>query len=384
MNYSFMTAGRIVAGIGSCESIPELLAGQGFRRAVIVTDPGVFKTGLVDEPKKLIESANISVDVLAEVAVEPPIEIVDTLWNRIKDGNYDLIVGFGGGSSLDLAKLLSVKATNTEPTEELVGTDKVKNPGVPTLLIPTTAGTGSEATPNAIVTLVQQELKVGIVSRHLLPRFVVVDPLLTLGLPKPITAATGMDAMIHSVESFISKKANPISDGIALYSIGLISRSIQRAYHHGDDLDARHDMMIGALFGGMALTSSGTAAVHALAYPLGGKYGISHGVSNSMLFAPVMEYNFSAIIDRLSDIAGAMGLNVAGRTAQSRAQLALDRINELVSDLQIPTSLIPFGVKPEDLEYLAVSASKVTRLLNNNPKEMPIDEIRKVYQRLLV
>ena len=211
----------------------------------------------------------------------------------------------------------------------------------------------------------------------------ILDVELTAGLPPKLTASTGMDAFIHSLESFISTKANPLSDTFALRSMRLIGRSIRKAFSHGDDLEARHAMLIGSTLGGMALTAAGTAAVHALAYPLGGKFAVPHGVANSMLLVPVMEYNFDAIEPHLAEVADAMGIDAGGRTTDSRAKAAMEELRALVKDLEIPSNMSVFGVTEGDLDFLAEAASKVTRLLGNNPKKMSVEDIREVYSKLL-
>lgn len=381
--YSFSTARRIVSGPGSVKSVGEHLSLFGVARALVVTDPGVLKTGIPETVRNLVEASGLKTDLISDVIPEPPIAQVDDLYERIKDGRYEVLIGVGGGSSLDMTKLLAARITNECPVADFLGTEMVRKPGLPMVLIPTTAGTGSEVTPNAIVTLPDQELKVGIVSKYFLPNLVVLDPELTLGLPPAMTAATGMDAFIHSLESYISAKANPLSDTFALRSMRLIARNIRRAYAHGEDLDARHGMLVGSTLGGMALTASGTAAVHALAYPLGGKFGIPHGVANSMLLVPVMEFNFDAIKTKLVDVAEAMGLEGSGTTTDARARAAVDELRALVKDLEIPASLGNYGVEESHLDSLAEAASKVTRLLANNPKKMSVEDIRGVYKKIL-
>lgn len=381
--YSFYTAGRIIGGPGSIKEIGQHLSAFEASRALIVTDPGVAKTGIPDRVRQLVEDSGVKTGLLSEVMAEPPINQVDELYERVRSGDYEVLIGVGGGSSLDMTKLLAARMTNDCSVSEFLGTEKVKKPALPTVLIPTTAGTGSEVTPNAIVTLPDQELKVGIVSKYFLPDLVILDAELTAGLPPKLTASTGMDAFIHSLESFISTKANPLSDTFALRSMRLIGRSIRKAFSHGDDLEARHAMLIGSTLGGMALTAAGTAAVHALAYPLGGKFAVPHGVANSMLLVPVMEYNFDAIKPRLAEVADAMGIDAGGRTTDSRAKAAMEELRALVKDLEIPSNMSVFGVTEGDLDFLAEAASKVTRLLGNNPKKMSVEDIREVYGKLL-
>ncbi|CAH2918683.1 MAG: Alcohol dehydrogenase (EC [uncultured Paraburkholderia sp.] len=251
--------------------------------------------------------ANKDIEVLTvrDVQPEPTIENVETVYrDQIAPFAPDAVLAIGGGSVLDAAKLFAVRLTNHAPLRDWLGIDLIASPGVPLILVPTTSGTGSEVTPNAIVTLPDEELKVGIVSRHLLPQLVILDATLTLDLPKPITAATGMDAFIHALESYISTKANPVSDMYAMESMRLIGGNLIEAYENGHSLKAREAMLLGSMYGDLALT----AAVHALAYPLGGMFNITHGVANSMLLPHVMEFNLDAIVGRLANVAHALGL----------------------------------------------------------------------------
>jgi alcohol dehydrogenase class IV len=251
------------------------------------------------------------------------------------------------------------------------------------ILVPTTAGTGSEVTPNAIVTLPDEALKVGIVSRHLLPQIVILDAELTLGLPKPITAATGMDAFVHALESYISTKANPISDMYAMESMRLIGANIVEAYENGRSLKAREAMMLGSMYGGLALTAAGTAAVHALAYPLGGMFNVTHGVANAMLLPHVMAFNLDAIEGRLSNVARALDLASKTDADPVAARKLIDKMEEWTAAVDIPQDLRKFGVSEAHLDALAVAASKVKRLLGNNPKALTLDDMKFIYSRLL-
>lgn len=382
--YPFQTAGHIVAGRHSLQSLGEHLHLVGsVRSALLITQPSMKALGAADELVKQLADKGIRADMITSILPEPTIHNIEEVYRGIAGEDYDVLIGLGGGSVLDATKILSVLKTSGGSVRELLGTDLVKQPGIPTILIPTTSGTGAEVTPNAIVTLPEEELKVGIVSKHMLPRLVFIDPMLTLGLPKPITAATGMDAFTHSLESFISNKANPISDMFALESIRLISSSIVEAYQNGSSVDARENMLLGSMYGGMALTSAGTAAVHALAYPLGGKFKIAHGVANSMLLPHVMRFNMDAITERLSRVAGAMGIEVGNVSQAGAAEKVVERIVEWTKTLEIPQDLRSFGVQETDVPEMAVSASKVTRLLNNNPKVLSLADMEAIYHRLL-
>lgn len=384
--YQFQTANHLIAGPNSIEKVGEYLSllGTEVKSALIITQPSMKRLGFVEKLMHHLSDKGVSAYVNIDVLPEPTLENIEEVFQAISKEQYDVLIGFGGGSVLDATKILSVLQTNNQSIRELLGTDLVKNPGTPTILIPTTSGTGSEVTPNAIVTLPDEELKIGIVSKYLLPKLVVLDPVLTLSLPRPITAATGMDAFTHSLESFISNKSNLISDMVALESIRLISSSIIEAYQNGNSVEAREKMLVGSMYGGMALTSAGTAAVHALAYPLGGKFKIPHGVANSMLLPHVMEFNMDAIEDRLFLVAEPMGIKIEGFSKTEVAQKVVNRIVEWTNVLEIPQNLKEYGVKEEDVPELALSASKVTRLLNNNPKEVSLKDMEGIYRKLLV
>lgn len=383
--YQFQTAQNIVAGPNSLQLLGEKLnlLGVEVTSALIITQPPMVDLGFAEKIVSQLAAKGILVDINTNILPEPTLENIEQVFEATASKNYDVLIGIGGGSVLDTTKILSVLKTNNASVEQLLGTDLVAKPGVPTILIPTTSGTGAEVTPNAIVTLPDQELKVGIVSKYLLPTLVILDPVLTLKLPKPITAATGMDAFTHSLESFISTKANPISDMFALESIRLISSSIVEAYQNGESIEAREKMLVGSMYGGMALTSAGTAAVHALAYPLGGKYKIPHGVANSMLLPHVMKFNMDAITDRLALVAEPMGISVQGLSNSQLAEKVVEKIIEWTNVLEIPQDLKNYGVKEEELPEISVSASQVTRLLNNNPKKLSLADIEAIYRQLL-
>lgn len=380
--YFFQTARGIMAGCGSLERIVEHLRKLGSIKSVLlVCQPFLQRSGTLDEVISLLKGGGIAVHWNADVQPEPTVGQLEEIYGAIAEIPCDAIIGIGGGSALDVVKLLSVMKTNRLSVREMLGTDLIPNPGIPTILIPTTSGTGSEVTPNAIVTLPEEELKIGVVSRYLLPALVILDPLLTLGLPRHITASTGMDAFTHALESFISNKANRFSDMFALEAIRSISASMMQAYHRGDDRKAREDMLIGSMYGGMALTCAGTAAVHALAYPIGGKFHVPHGVANSMLLPHVMEYNFDAIAERLALVAGAMGLQT-GAGSHRDAERVIERIRLWTREMSIPQDLALFGASREDIPELSLAASQVTRLMGNNPKAMTLDDIGTVYGKL--
>ncbi|AXF25236.1 alcohol dehydrogenase [Burkholderia pyrrocinia] len=384
--YHFQTVKHIIHGAGSLNELPEKLSllDTPVQRIALITQPIMEDLGIVGRVIELLKSKEVEVRIVRDVEPEPTIQNVETVFKeQIEPFAPQAILSIGGGSVLDAAKLFAVRLTNDEPLRNWLGIDLIKKPGVPMILVPTTAGTGSEVTPNAIVTLPDESLKVGIVSRHLLPQIVILDAELTLGLPKPITAATGMDAFVHSLESYISTKANPISDMFAMDSMRLIGANIVEAYENGNSLKAREAMMLGSMYGGLALTAAGTAAVHALAYPLGGMFNVTHGVANAMLLPHVMAFNLDAIEDRLANVARALDLATKAESDQIAAQKLIDKMEEWTAAVEIPQDLRKFGVSEEHLDALAEAASKVKRLLGNNPKTLTLDDMKSIYSRLL-
>ncbi|SFL79172.1 iron-containing alcohol dehydrogenase [Salibacterium qingdaonense] len=381
--YQFQTADKIVSGQHAVKQLGDYLPGvnRDIRSVLVLTQPGIKDLGLLDSIYEQLE--DVHVKTITDVMLEPTVGNIEDMHEDIKNDSYDVIIGVGGGSVLDAAKVLSVLKTNDQSVNDMLGTNLIEEPGIPTVLIPTTSGTGSEVTPNAIVTFPEEELKIGIVSPYLLPDLVVLDPMLTLGLPKSITAATGMDAFTHSLESYISSKANYLSDTFAMDSIRLISSSIVEAYRNGENVEAREKMIVGSMYGGMALTSAGTAAVHALAYPLGGKFKVAHGVANAMLLPHVMEFNLDAITEKLSNVAKEIRIADDGEPDQQAAEKMIEQIKEWTKTLEIPQDLSEYGVAEEDIEDLAVAASKITRLLDNNPKELSLEDMKNIYRRLL-
>jgi alcohol dehydrogenase class IV len=382
--YSLLNIRKIVAGAGSIEEIVNIVDSYKAKNVVIITDQGVWNCGLVEKPKALLEGAGIHVHIINDTPPEPTVDQVNRICQAAKSFACQMIIGIGGGSSIDTAKIVSVLCTNDVGLGNLVkGKAELKQRGIPTLMIPTTAGTGAEATPNAIVLVPEDELKVGIVSEKMMSEAVILDPEMTINLPKQITANTGMDALCHAIECYISKKANPLSDTYALKAVTLISHSLRKAYTNGEDLKARHDMLLGAVFGGMSIATSSTTAVHALAYPLGGKYRIPHGLSNAILLPHVMNFNLGVAQAKFKDIAIAMGLNVAGLSEEIAAKTMIENLYSLVQDLNIQFSLKDKGITEADLDIMVESASKVTRLLDNNPKVMTKSDIRAIYEKIL-
>ena len=382
--YTLLNAGRIIAGPGSIENIKDVVADSGASKVLIITDKGVAGAGLIAKPKALLDAAGIEVAVIDTTPPEPDVNQVNAILDAARLYAPQLVVGIGGGSAMDVAKIVAVLLKHDVALRDLLGGKaKIVGRGVPTLMVPTTAGTGSETTPNSIILVPEDELKVGIVSPKLMPDCVILDPELTIGLPPAITASTGMDALCHAIECYTSKKGNPFSEMLALKAISLIARSIRTAFNDGKNLDARHDMLLGAMYGGMCIATSSTTAVHALAYPLGGKYRIAHGISNAILLPFVMRFNIVGNEAKFRDIAQAMGLDVAAKTPQEASVAMIEALFALNRDLQIPADLKRWNITDADLGTLVEGAVKVTRLLDNNPRPMSKADIRAIYTQLV-
>ena len=376
----FRTAETLITGTGSIAQIGEQAKKLKATKVIIVTDKIIRQTGLLSKVTEPLVVAGLEVDIIDDVVPEPPFENLEQMVTKIEGYGYNLLIGVGGGSALDITKVLSVMLTNKGDVRDMIGIEKIENPGVPTILVPTTSGTGSEVTYNAIFTDTRDMVKKGIVSPYLLPKVAIVDAELTLTVPPAVTAATGMDALVHAVESYTAIRANELTDGIALQAIKLISRSLRKAVYNGMDLKAREDMAMGSLLAGISLGNAGVGAVHALAYPLGGKFKVPHGVANSLLLPFVMKYNAVADLEKFTEVAKAMGENVEGLSLREAADRAVQALAQLSEDVGIPASLKDVGVTPSDITALAEEASKVDRLLNNNPRWLTIKEIQKIYE----
>jgi len=370
-------------GPGALNQLADEIGALKAKKVLIVTDQGLIEAGLVKRAQAVLEKADIKYAVFGDVEADPRYEIVADCVAMIHSENADLIIGFGGGSPIDIAKVSAVMATNEGPISEYFGIDLVPQPGLPTLIIPTTAGTGSEVTPIAILSDHTEKLKKGIVSPYLFPSAALLDPELTLGLPAHVTAATGMDALIHAIESFTSKNATSISDMLARQAMQLISQNIRTAYADGSDLAARSNMLEGSLLAGMAFCTAGVTAVHAFAYPIGAEFHIPHGVANSIMLTPVMEFNKLGSPERFARIAGYLGQNTDGLSTSEAANAAVEAMRSLAADLKIPGHLSEFGIEEKDIPELAEGVMKVTRLLANNPRDLSQKDAEEIYLRVL-
>lgn len=377
--YQLKIPSCVYGGEGCISKLKEILEKENVNKIIVFTDKGIKQNGLVDKVLKQLNGTNIKYEIFDTLVPEPSYIDVEEVMKSVENANGDMMVAIGGGSVMDTAKLCTVLKNAKYTIKDLLIDPTIARKGMKSVMIPTTCGTGSEATCNAIVSIPEESSKKGIVNDDLIPDYVILDPIMIEKLPKSIIAATGVDALAHAVECFTSKKANPFSNTYALESAKLIFSNIKKAYSNESDMKSKGDMMLGAFFGGIAITASGTTAVHALSYPLGGKYHIAHGVSNAILFAHVMKFNKDACEQKLAEICDVINLKLYNSTISEKAQYVIDEIASIVKYTGIPTGLKEFGVKPEDIDFLVEAGSKQTRLLANNQKELSLEDIKEIY-----
>ena len=292
----------------------------------------------------------------------------------------ELVLGIGGGSVLDVAKVIAAQLDNTQPLEDIVGINLLSGRTIKLACLPTTAGTGSEVSPNAILLDEKEQLKKGIISPHLVPDLVYIDPELALSVPPAVTAATGVDAFTHCLEAYVNRQAHPMIDTYALEGMRLILRSLERAISEPADLPARTDLALGSMYGGMCLGPVNTTAIHALSYPLGSEFHIAHGLSNALLLPYVMEYNLPAAEDRYAEIAGMFGLG-EGHSLSQKAQMAVDAVRELIRNCGLPARLSAIDIPEDAIPRMAEAAMKIQRLLVNNPREVKLEDAIDIYNK---
>ncbi|HNY66671.1 MAG TPA: iron-containing alcohol dehydrogenase [Deltaproteobacteria bacterium] len=379
----FSTTSRIVMGPGASKTIGEEVKARGIKRVLIVTDKGVIAAGLLKTIEASLKASGIKYGIFDAVEPDPRYEIVADCAQMAQEQKVQMLIGVGGGSPMDITKVTSVMLTNKPPVLQYVGIGLIPKPGLPTILIPTTAGTGSEVTPIAILSDEGDKLKKGIVSPYLYPVLGILDPELTLGLPPQVTAATGMDALIHAIEAYTSINATVITDMYCEKAIELLYGNIRTAFAKGDNLAARTAMMEGALLAGIAFANAGVTAVHAFAYPIGAEFHIPHGVANTLMLPHVIRYNVLGNLDKFAKLSRPFGIPVSGLDKLQVVDRVVDAIDRLANDLKVPRHLKDFGVKEKDIDMLAEGVMKVTRLLANNPRTLNLKDAKEIYRAAL-
>lgn len=379
--FTFNTSKSIQFGVGTLGRLGELVSGQMVRRVMLVTDPGMMKTGIVERALASLKEADIAVTLFSDVAADPPEQVVLDAADAARAAGVTGVIGLGGGSSLDVAKLVALLAEGKEALKDVYGVGKARGPRLPLILVPTTAGTGSEVTPISIVTTGTNE-KMGVVSPVLLPDIALLDPELTYGLPPHITAATGIDAMVHAIEAYASASPNnnPVSRILATQALTLMGRSILKAVHEGTNSKARADMLLGSMLAGQAFANSPVAAVHALAYPLGGHFHIPHGLSNALVLPHVLRFNAVVAPGPYAELAPFVFPDLEGLEGQARAAAFCDRLQELSLACGLQANLRAMNIPEDILPKLASDAMNQTRLLVNNPRPVTEADALAIYR----
>ncbi|ETN92778.1 1,3-propanediol dehydrogenase [Gammaproteobacteria bacterium MOLA455] len=383
MNGFFYSAvSDVLMGPDTATQLGDLAATMGIQRALIVTDPGIIQYALLDGAVANLKANNIELSIYSDVVADPPESVVMDAVSSAQAFGCDGVIGFGGGSSMDVAKLLAVLIKGEQQLADIYGVDQINGGRLPLIQVPTTAGTGSEATMVSIITT-GETTKAGVVSRTLLADKIILDAKLTLGLPPAVTAATGIDAMVHAIEAYTSLRLkNSLSDMLAREALGLMANNISTAVKQGNNLAAREAMLLGAMLAGQAFANAPVAAVHALAYPLGGNYHIPHGLSNSLVLPHVLRFNAPAAAELYAELAPII---LPGRELPNDpldiSELLAEHFLQLAADLGLQTQLRQMNIAETDLPKLAEEAMLQQRLLINNPRELHLDDALSIYQQ---
>ncbi|MBW3096185.1 iron-containing alcohol dehydrogenase [Pseudohoeflea coraliihabitans] len=379
--FVFNTTRSVRFGAGALNDLGTMAAAEIGRRVMLITDPGLMDTGIVGRAQERLAAAGVAVSLYSDVKADPPEAVIEAAAEMARAESVDGIIGLGGGSSLDVAKLVALLAGSGENLADAYGVGLARGPRLPLILAPTTAGTGSEVTPISVVTTGAHEKK-GVVSPLLLPDVALIDPELTYGLPPHVTAATGIDAMVHAIEAYASASANnnPVSRLLATQALSLMGPAILTAVRNGADQQARADMLLGAMLAGQAFANAPVAAVHALAYPLGGHFHIPHGLSNALVLPHVLRFNIVAAPQPYAELAPFAFPELGRFEGQERAAAFCDRLAELSQACDLPPNLRAMNIDEAALPMLAADAMKQTRLLVNNPRPLSEADALAIYR----
>jgi alcohol dehydrogenase class IV len=380
--FQFKTPSVIVNGPGAAREVGSFAKGMG-KKALMVTDINLEKFGILKEVRNSLEAAGVAFSMYDRVMTEPTMDYTDEGLKVYRETHADFLIAVGGGSPMDAAKSIAALSTNPGKISDFMGAGKIPKPGAPVIAIPTTAGTGSEVTPFTIITDTSRDVKMLIASPHIIPRVALVDPLMTLTLPQDFTAATGVDALTHAIEAYVSVKAQPITDTLALQAIRLIGSNLRQAWSNGENLEARSQMMMGALQAGLAFANSSVALVHGMARPIGAYFHVPHGISNAALLPTVIEFSILGNPRRYADVAAALGEATEGLSPLDAAYRAAAAAKRLNADLKIP-ALRGLGVE-ENKFHSVVKQMAVDAIASgspgNNPRKATQEEIVELYQK---
>jgi alcohol dehydrogenase class IV len=378
--HAFFSPNRILFGIDVVKGVATEVKQLGGEKVLIVTDPGLIEAGLVEPIKASLDSEGIAFSIYDQVEPEPPARIVDQCARYLKDENCDLIIGVGGGSSLDVAKGASIMATNEGSILNYSGVDTVPKRGLPKILVPTTAGTGSEVTRVLVIADEASNIKKTVYSTYVLSDVAIVDPMMTLSMPPTVTADTGIDALVHAIETYVSANATPFSDILAIEAITLIAENVTKAFAKGENVEARYHMSLAATISGLAFGSGGLGAVHALSNPLGIEYGLPHGRANALMLPHVMTYNLIGNPIKFALIAEAMGEELEALSPVEAGALAVEAVKELLNQLKIPVRLRDYHIPQKDIPKLIERVMKVSRLFVPNPRNVTREDVEEIFR----
>lgn len=394
--WTFHSAGSIVFGPGAAAHLSEIAARDGLRRVFVATDEPIVRAGLVEQIQRPLQSANVAVEIFAGGEPEPSLKTAEHALAAAKAFRPDAILGLGGGSNIDLAKVVATVLTHGGVPRDYFGDDQLRGPIMPVICVPTTAGTGSEVSGSAVLTDQENQIKVGLLSNFMRPRWAVVDPCLTLTCPKKVTADSGIDALTHAIEAFtavdnevfplppgektIYQGRHLLGDALAEKAIALVGQHLVRAVHEPANLEARSGMSLAALLAGLAFSNVGVALTHALEYPLGGLVHCSHGEGNGLLLPYVMRYNLPVREARFAEIARLLGRNIDGLSVREAAEQAIIAVEDLRREIGIPLRLRELGVPQDQLPKLAEKAAGIKRILRVNPRYPTVTEMTEIFQ----
>lgn len=381
-HFQFQTVANIISGVGSIQELKNILAHK-YQKALIVTDAGMIQHSLHLPLLEILEQSQLEYEIYSEVQADPAESIVLSAVEFAKQRNVDVVIGFGGGSSMDVAKLIAILANpkQTQTIQEIYGVNNAQGPRLPLILIPTTAGTGSEVTPISIVTT-GETTKTGIVAPILYADVAILDATFTTGLPAHITAATGIDAMVHAIEAYTSKiKKNFYADMLAKQALKLLNKNLKLVLGDGSNLEARQNMLLGSMLAGQAFANAPVGAVHALAYPLGGHFHLSHGHTNALVLLEVLKFNAPEAKTHYAELMQWLNPYSKGST-EGLCDLFIDHMQSHLDNSGLTLKLRDLNVQEHQLETLANDAMLQTRLLQNNPRAMQQEDALKIYQAI--
>jgi alcohol dehydrogenase len=380
--YTYKMPTELFCGRGAAGKVGEKALELGGTKAFVVTDKGVVGAGLLSVIEDSLKSVNISYVVFDEVESDPSIEMVASGTELLKEAGCNIVLGIGGGSSMDVGKAVAAMATNPGKIFDYVGIDKIKNEGLPYIAIPTTSGTGSEATYWSVLTDKKRNFKTGVGGWKMMPTLAVLDPLLTKSLPPKVTAITGMDALTHAIESYVSKSTQPISEGLTIHAMKIIVRSLRKAVANGDDIDAREDMIMGSLIAAMAFNVTRLGLAHALSSPLGAKLNIPHGLVNAVLLPHVMEFNLVAAPEKYIEIAKIFGEDVDNLPQMEAAYKSVEAVKKLMRDIDLSQGFEGFGLTEESLRPIAEEAHTSGNVAVN-PRKSTVEDLINITNRAI-